>query len=40
MVTVSEMFDIEKLPEGTFTITINIIDQYQQKDPFLTTKIK
>ena len=31
MENMSELFDIDKIPEDDFSITYNIIDQYQQK---------
>ena len=36
----SELFEINELPEGEFPMILNIIDQYQQKDPCLTDKLK
>ena len=31
----SEIYDIEELPEGTFPLSFNIIHRYQREDPFL-----
>ena len=38
--TMSEIYDIEELPEGTFPLSFNLIDRYQREEPFLTGKIK
>ena len=38
--TMSELYHIEELPEGTFPLLLNFIDRYQQGDPFLTEKLK
>ena len=35
-----EIYDIEELPEGTFTISFKIIELHQQEDPVLTEKPK
>ena len=37
---VSELYDIKELPDGTFPLSFNIIDQYQREVPFLTEKLK
>ena len=36
--TMSELYDIEELPEGTFPLSLKLRDSYQQEDPFLTEK--
>ena len=36
----SEIYDIEELPEGTFPLYFNLIYRYQQEDPFLTENLK
>ena len=36
----SELFGVDEIPEGNFTITFNIIDWYQRKYPGLTAKLK
>ena len=36
--TMSELYDIKELPDGTFTLSFNLIDRYQREDPFLTEK--
>ena len=38
--TMLEPYNIKELPESTFTISFNLIDRYQQEDPFLTKKLK
>ena len=30
-----ELYDINELPDGTFTLSFNIIDRYQREDPFI-----
>ena len=35
-----ELYYIVELPEGTFPLSFNLIDRYQQEDPFLTEKLK
>ena len=35
----SELYDIEELPDGTVPLSFNIIDRYQWEDPFLTEKL-
>ena len=40
MENMSELYDIEELPEGTFTPSFNFIDRCQREDPFLTEKLK
>ena len=37
--TMSYLYDIEDLIEGTFTISFKIIDRHQQEDPFLKEKL-
>ena len=32
----SELYDIEELPNGTFDLYFKKIDRYQREDPFLT----
>ena len=36
MEKVSELFDIEEIPEGTFPIYFKLIDRYQWEDIILT----
>ena len=36
----SKLYDIEELLEGTFPISFNLIDCYQQEEPFPTEKLK
>ena len=38
--TMSEMYDTKELLEGTFPLSLNLIDRYQQEDPFLSEKLK
>ena len=38
--TMLKLYNIEELPEGTFPLYFNLINSYQQEDPFLTEKIK
>ena len=38
--TMSELYDIEKLPEGMFPLSFKDIDRYQREDPFLTEELK
>ena len=33
--TMSELYDIDELPEGTFPISFNTIYRYQQGDPII-----
>ena len=33
ILSISKMYDIDKLPGGNFSITFKIIDQYQRKYP-------
>ena len=33
---VSELYDIDELPEGTFTLSFKLKDRYQQEDHLLT----
>ena len=37
--TMSEIYDIEELPDGTFTLSFNLIDRNQREEPFLTEKL-
>ena len=37
---ISELYDIEELPESTFPLSLKLIDRYQQEDPILTEKLK
>ena len=39
METMSELYDIKKLPEVMFTLSFKLIDQYQQEDPILTKNL-
>ena len=39
METVSELYDIEELPEGKFTLSFKIIDRYQREELMLTEKL-
>ena len=39
-VIVSEINDIEKLPEGTFPINLKVIPKYQRKEPSIIAKYK
>ena len=34
--TMSEIYDIEELPEGSFPLSFNLIESYQWEEPFLT----
>ena len=34
-----EIYDRYELPEGTFLLSLNIIDRYQQEDPILLEKL-
>ena len=34
----SELYDINELPEGMFPLSFNSIDRYHQEDPFLWEK--
>ena len=34
-----ELYDIDELPEGTFTLSFNTIDQYQREEPVLLEKL-
>ena len=36
---ISELYDIDELPDGTFSLSFNIIDRYQREYPFLTEKL-
>ena len=36
----SELYDIEELPEGTFSLSLNLIDRFRREDPFPTENIK
>ena len=36
--TMSELYDIEEPPEGTFPLSFKIIDRYQREDPIQTIK--
>ena len=36
--TMPELYDIEKLPKGTFPLSFNLIDRFHWEDPFLTEK--
>ena len=36
---ISELYDIDELPEGMFPISSNIIDRYQREDPVLSEKL-
>ena len=38
--TMSELYNIKELPEGTFPISFNLIDRYHREYPFLTEKLK
>ena len=38
--TISELYDIKELPEGTFTLKFKLIDLYKRDDPFLIEKLK
>ena len=40
METISELYDIDKLPYVTFLLSFNLVDRYQREDPFLTEKLK
>ena len=31
----SELYNIDEFPEGTFPVSLNIIDHYQREDPIL-----
>ena len=35
----SELYDIEELPEGNFPLSFKLIGRYQRKDPIPTKKI-
>ena len=35
----SEFYDIEELPGGTFPLSFKLIDHYQSEDTFLTEKL-
>ena len=35
METMSELYNIDELPYGTFPLSFKIIDHYQREDPFL-----
>ena len=35
----SELYDIDKLPERNFTLSFKLIDRYQSKDSFLQAKL-
>ena len=37
--TMSELYDIDEIPEGTFPLSFNIIDRYQQEYPVLLEKL-
>ena len=37
--TMSELYDIKELPEGTFPLSFNLIDRYQREYPFLTENL-
>ena len=37
--TMSELYDIGEMPEGTFPLSFNTIDRYQLEDSFLTEKL-
>ena len=37
--TMSEVYEIEELPEGTFPLSFNLIDRYQLEDTFLTENL-
>ena len=37
--TMLELYDIEELPEGTFTISFKLKDRYQREYPILTEKL-
>ena len=36
----SEIYNIEELPEGSFPLSFKLIDRYQQEDTILTEKLK
>ena len=36
----SELYDIEELPEGTFPLYFNLLYRYQQEEPFFAEKLK
>ena len=38
METMSGLYDIKKVLEGTFSLYFKLIDRYQQEDPILTEK--
>ena len=40
METMSEFYDIEKLPDCPCPVSVNFIYGYQQKDPFIREKLK
>ena len=39
METMSELYDIEEMPYGTFMILFNLIDRYHQEYPILTENL-
>ena len=36
----SELYDINELPDGTFPLSSNLLYLYQKEDPLLSEKIK
>ena len=40
METILELYNIDELLEGTLPIPFNLINRYQQEDPFPTENIK
>ena len=38
--TMSELYDIKELPEGTFSLSFNLINHYQWEEPSPTEKLK
>ena len=39
MIIFSELYNIEEMTEGTFTLYFKLIDRYQGEDPILTEKL-
>ena len=39
METMSKLYDIDELPEGTFLLSFNIIDHYHLEESFLLKKL-
>ena len=40
MENMKELYNIDEIPDSTFTLSFKIIDHYQREDPFLTEKLK